>query len=530
VKSVREDELEVVVKLVKFFNHCNPKMSQMKMKKNKNSLIHEAAKFGRFNICKFLLQTGVDVNIKNLSGKTPLFFAAKCLKKDICQLLIEWGADVKSEDSSKEKPLDSMTHEYLKEELQKKADFWASVVPRVMNNEDGVLEKLVEWIESGQVNMIDVESRCISGSTLLHTAVHFNYLEAVQKLVKLRVDLNLRDFQMATPLHRAKGFRVLKFLLDSHASVNPCDLEGNTPLHVRCFGEKKEESAIDSVELLVNYDSDVTLRNNDQLLPIHCAAAQGRKDVIELLLEKKGSAIRNAISCESGDSPPSLSYLAFYNNHLMLAKWLVEEGFTFKLDESNQLLYRILTNQVKLDDTVGSVLMLCKNNASMDLAYENGDSLLHLVVRLEDSYEILELFNSLNVSCDAINDLGQTALFECVKLNKFHHFKLLTDQGAYLDHKDTSGQTCFDYIHNFDEWINSGLFDDKIIQRLKLYKLKHGRNFVKFVSTKLEHMSVKEKNNFKNRYIFSESIFQRNLMTDSQLKKHTITLKESQGN
>ena len=49
-----------------------------------------------------------------------------------------------------------------------------------MNNEDGVLEKLVEWIESGQVNMIDVESRCISGSTLLHTAVHFNYLEAVQ--------------------------------------------------------------------------------------------------------------------------------------------------------------------------------------------------------------------------------------------------------------------------------------------------------------------------------------------------------------
>ena len=34
------------------------------------------------------------------------------------KLLIEWGADVKSEDSSKEKPLDSMTHEYLKEELQ----------------------------------------------------------------------------------------------------------------------------------------------------------------------------------------------------------------------------------------------------------------------------------------------------------------------------------------------------------------------------------------------------------------------------
>ena len=61
-------------------------------------------------------------------------------------------------------------------------------------------------------------------------------------------------------------------------------------------------------------------------------------------------------------------------------------------------------------------------------------SLLHLVVRLEDSYEILELFNSLNVSCDAINDLGQTALFECVKLNKFHHFKLLTDQGQLAVH------------------------------------------------------------------------------------------------
>ena len=59
---------------------------------------------------------------------------------------------------------------------------------------------------------------------------------------------------------------------------------------------------------------------------------------------------------------------------------LVDEGFTFKLDESNQLLYRILTNQVKLDDTVGSVLMLCKNNASMDLAYENGDSLVFVEI------------------------------------------------------------------------------------------------------------------------------------------------------
>ena len=64
--------------------------------------------------------------------------------------------------------------------LTETADFWASVVSKVMVNEGGVLEGLVELIERGEVAMADVESRCVSGSTLLHTAVHFNYLEAVQ--------------------------------------------------------------------------------------------------------------------------------------------------------------------------------------------------------------------------------------------------------------------------------------------------------------------------------------------------------------
>ena len=52
--------------------------------------------------------------------------------------------------------------------------------------------------------------RCINGSTLLHTAAYFGCASLVGRLLALGVDVNLRDYKGATPLHRAKDVDCLK--------------------------------------------------------------------------------------------------------------------------------------------------------------------------------------------------------------------------------------------------------------------------------------------------------------------------------
>ena len=45
--------------------------------------------------------------------------------------------------------------------------------------------------------------------------------------------------------------------------------------------------------------------------------------------------------------------------------------------------------------------------------------------------------------------------------------KVLIGNNSNLNMKNSSGHTAFDYIPDYVDWINSGLFDNEIIARLK---------------------------------------------------------------
>ena len=57
--------------------------------------------------------------------------------------------------------------------------------------------------------------RCINGSTLLHTACYYGHLPAIRELLAQRVDVNLRDYKGATPLHRAKDKVIMEVCMVS---------------------------------------------------------------------------------------------------------------------------------------------------------------------------------------------------------------------------------------------------------------------------------------------------------------------------
>lgn len=55
-----------------------------------------------------------------------------------------------------------------------------------------------------------VVHRCINGSTLLHTAAYYGHKETIRELLRLRVDINVRDYKGATPLHRSKNTEIME--------------------------------------------------------------------------------------------------------------------------------------------------------------------------------------------------------------------------------------------------------------------------------------------------------------------------------
>jgi len=56
---------------------------------------------------------------------------------------------------------------------------------------------------------------------MLHTASYYGHMQAIKDLLALRVDVNVRDYKGASPLHRAKDPDVMEvcLLLPLHKST-----------------------------------------------------------------------------------------------------------------------------------------------------------------------------------------------------------------------------------------------------------------------------------------------------------------------
>lgn len=81
--------------------------------------LHEAALWGKLNVLNLLLDKGIDVNVRDNSGKTPLHKAATN-SFESCKLLLEKGADINAKDNRGKTPLDCVDELNLrvKEEIR----------------------------------------------------------------------------------------------------------------------------------------------------------------------------------------------------------------------------------------------------------------------------------------------------------------------------------------------------------------------------------------------------------------------------
>ncbi|XP_067943351.1 putative ankyrin repeat protein RF_0381 [Watersipora subatra] len=226
------------------------------------SSLHLAVQNGQQEMVSYLLRSGADVNDLDDDNHTPLYWAVVQSNPDMLSELIRAGADLIVEDSFKAIPLHYAVQicENSKEESVK------------------TVELLLECSES--INHPDS-----GGRTPIIWACSVGSHTATRMLIKAGADVTLTDSDGLTGLHCAASHghsEVIDVLVSkSNCEVDCADQLGCTPLfYAASHGQPS------ALQKLLTYGANPNHRDARGRTASHCAAAQGRTDLLQLLEER----------------------------------------------------------------------------------------------------------------------------------------------------------------------------------------------------------------------------------------------------
>lgn len=184
--------------------------------------LHCAAEAGRCESIKFLLDNGMDINLRDDIGRTPLHCASDKRHTSAIELLLGMGAD-----------------------------------PNIRDN---------------------------AGGMLLHDAAQRGDERLMRRLLgDVRVDISATTGRELTVLHCAvigRQANIIRMLLDVGVEINARDDGGCTALHLAAWWGRE-----DVVRLLVEAGADVNAKTDDKITARYVAAAANHERIQQLLLE-----------------------------------------------------------------------------------------------------------------------------------------------------------------------------------------------------------------------------------------------------
>lgn len=218
------------------------------------NLLLYAAKHGNSHIVELLLEAGINVDSRDVNGRTSLHLAS-AQQAGVVRTLLRANASVKSRDEWGRSPL-----------------HYAA---------DNVNIQIVSMLLSAGA---DVNASSVSSHTVLHYAVENLHTTLVQLLLAAGADPNsTASWQLRTPLHiagRVGHLEGVKALLAANANPNLRDRFGATPLH-----QAAEWGTYSIIDALVAGGADITMKDHHGLTPIEEALNRSRKGATQTLFK-----------------------------------------------------------------------------------------------------------------------------------------------------------------------------------------------------------------------------------------------------
>jgi ankyrin repeat protein len=270
-KAIKEGDVAKVRQLVK----ADKKILKSLSRRKKHMPIHFAAKFGKSEIAKVLLDLGADPNKNDkssISGKSPLYYAISFKNPDIAEMLIEKGAHVYERNDA--------GNLFILATRKKLYD---------------LAEKLFS------LHKFNINKKGKSTAfTALHAAAADGNLAFVKFLIKNDANVNIYGEGNKTPLHFAaenNHYEVAKCLIENGANANVYELESvdNHSFYAGSYDRKftysplhyaVQKSDLKMVKLLVEAGANVNAAAYGETAPLHYAAYRGADEMVKYLVEK----------------------------------------------------------------------------------------------------------------------------------------------------------------------------------------------------------------------------------------------------
>ena len=217
----------------------------------------EAASSGDVPRMKYLLYKGTDIDTtsKSEGRRSALLLAAKNGREQAVKVLLEKGANFATKDSF---------------------DYTALHLA-AQHGEISVVQVLLD-------KGADLEAKTSIGDTALHCAAESGYESVVQVLLEKGADLDVKNHYKETALHLAAKFghrSTVQALLDKGADLEAETYGIGTALHGAAhFGHESV------VRVLLKKGADLEAKTSRGETALHCAANRGYESVVQVLLEK----------------------------------------------------------------------------------------------------------------------------------------------------------------------------------------------------------------------------------------------------
>jgi len=267
------------------------------------------------------LLKGVDPNIVNEDGDTPIIVAAANGNRDIVETLCSAGADINYKSPKGHSAIDRAAfngHELI-------VDYLIMHGADINTSNDNLETPLTIAIGCGHKKvaklLIEKGANIFLGSktfTPLTLAADKGFVEIIQSLIDRGVDVNREDADRRTALMRAViggHERVILLLLEHGSNINAADENGRTPL---IFAAWEGHESI--ILLLLEHGSKINAADENGRTPLMYAAWGGHEHVCLRLLEN-GAEIN--IVDKGGDTA---LYFALWKNRERTARVLIEKG------------------------------------------------------------------------------------------------------------------------------------------------------------------------------------------------------------
>ena len=378
--------------------------------------LHRAARLGDESLLTFLLDKGVDINLRTQAGETAVYLAIQNGHEQMALHLIAKGAD--------------------------------HSIPGCAEKHGNRKTVLGLALEKGQATLAELllqRGAEASQETLLWSlsaASRSQHEIAVKWMLKRFPDVAINhpnDYCRETVLHAAASAgntSIITALLNGGADIAINDRHNQTVLHYLLKGESGSKEAS---QLPIHHRADVNAKAHPNYAPLLKTVTLPNLDAAIRLLVANGADVNakggwperspleiaarlscpeNAIRCllDLGAVPsPKVLYFLARNpaleaeamlQHLLETSW----GSRLNVEKDKKVLYNAIQNKVSSESALRRVRLLIDHGADCFARSKGGKTLLHSVTQGKNRKDIIRLLLEKGLELEDKDDQGRTAL------------------------------------------------------------------------------------------------------------------------